>query len=75
MTQRQVFGRDDGQRSWRFSPAGQDVENDVVAGDAGQQRLVHGCFNCLQPVVEHRRQHPYEAPVGIVAGAELAPQP
>ena len=22
-----------------------------------------------------RRQHPYEAPVGIVAGAELAPQP
>ena len=27
------------------------------------------------PVIEHCRQHPHEPPVGVVAGAELAPQP
>jgi hypothetical protein len=52
-----------------------DVENDVVAGDAGQQCFTHGRFDGRQSVVEHRCQHPYEPPVGIVTGAELAAQP
>lgn len=68
MTQRQVLGRDDGQRPWRFASTGQDVEDDVVAGDAGQQRLADSCFHRLQAVVEHRCQHSHEPPVGIVTG-------
>ena len=74
MAQRQIFWRDNSQRSRRFAPAGQDVDDDVVAGDAGQQCFAHGRFHRLESVVEHRCQHAHEPPVGIIPGAELAPQ-
>jgi hypothetical protein len=42
---------------------------------AGVQSVAHGALIGPQAVVDHRRQHADEAPVGFVITAELLPEP
>jgi len=75
MGQRQSLGRDDPDRARRLAMAGGDVEDHVVAGGSGLQSLAHRVFDRVQAVGQHHGQHPNEAPIGLVAAAELTPQP
>ena len=43
--------------------------------DAGVQGFADRVVDRVQAVDQHRRQHAHEAPVGLVAAAQLAPQP
>lgn len=59
----------------RLAVSGQDVEDHLVAGGAGIERFADSGLDCVQAIGQHGSQHPDEAPVGLIAAPQLAPQP
>ena len=59
----------------RLAPSGQDVEDHLVAGDAGVESLADRVVHGVQTVIEDAGQHPNKAPIGLVARAQSLAQP
>ena len=75
MAERERLGSDDRQGLERLTPPRQDVEDYIVAGGSGFQCLPDRILDPLQPIGEHRREHPHEPAVGFIAGPGLAAKP
>ena len=62
----------DGLRHLRFASARQDIEDHFVVDRACCQGFANRALNRGKAIVDYGGQDPHEAPVGIIAPAQLA---
>ena len=61
-------------RPGRLAAAGEDVQDNLVAGGPRFQRFADRGLDRIQAIGHDCCQHAHEATIGLVTGAELAPQ-
>lgn len=69
------LGRSDGQRRRWLALTGQDIEHNVAADGAADQRLGAGGFHGIEPIAQDRRQDADHLAVAISMAGKAASYP